>query len=277
MEIVIVDDAEQVARHAADAVVRALRRKPTLVLGLATGSSPVAAYEELARRVQAGELDFSGVQGFALDEYVGLRATHPESYATVIARDVVAPLHMTPSLVHVPDGRGQDLDAAARDFDAAIAASGGIDVQILGIGANGHIGFNEPGSSLRSRTRVKTLAARTRADNARFFDSFEDVPLHCITQGLGTISEARELILVAQGATKAAAVAAAAEGPVTAMCPASVLQLHPRATMILDAKAAADLAHRDYYLHVAANKGRVQEYAGLSDYPPTGLELSAAR
>jgi glucosamine-6-phosphate deaminase len=161
---------------------------------------------------------------------------------------------MDPGGVHVPDGRADDLDAAADAYEAAIAAVGGVDLQLLGIGANGHIGFNEPTSSFASRTRVKTLAPRTRTDNARFFGSPDEVPVHCLTQGLGTILEARELLLVAQGETKAAAVAAAVEGPLTSMCPGSVLQLHPRATVVVDAAAAGRLQLLDYYRWTWANK-----------------------
>jgi glucosamine-6-phosphate deaminase len=147
-----------------------------------------------------------------------------------------------------------DLAAACRDYEAAIAAAGGIDVQILGVGANGHIGFNEPSSSFASRTRIKTLAARTRADNARFFASADEVPQHCLTQGLGTIMEARQVVLVAQGAAKAAAVAAIVEGPVSARWPGSILQHHPNAVVVVDEAAAARLELADYYRYVYDHK-----------------------
>lgn len=257
MEIIITADAEEVGRTAATVIAEALRRADQPVLGLATGSSPVTAYRHLAHLVAAGELDLGGVRGFALDEYVGLAAEHPQSYVSVIRRDVVEPLRMDPSLVHVPDGRAADVYAAAAAYDRSIAAAGGVDVQILGIGANGHIGFNEPSSSLASRTRVKTLAERTRADNARFFDRPEDVPMHCITQGIGTILDARQLVLVAAGAGKAAAIAAAVEGPVSGMCPASALQLHPDAIVVVDPAAASQLALADYYRYVYAHKAAV--------------------
>jgi glucosamine-6-phosphate deaminase len=160
----------------------------------------------------------------------------------------------------VPDGRASDLDAACRAYEAAIKAGGGTDLQILGIGANGHIGFNEPTSSFGSRTRIKTLAPRTRADNARFFDSPDEVPMHCLTQGLGTIMDARELLLVAQGSRKAAAVAAAVEGPVSSMCPASILQFHPEATVMVDEDAAAKLTLTDYYRYTYENKPSWQRF-----------------
>jgi glucosamine-6-phosphate deaminase len=168
----------------------------------------------------------------------------------VLLREVCAPLGLPPERLHVPDGSGDSeaaLSAAAADYERRIAEAGGVDVQILGIGANGHLGFNEPGSALTSRTRVKRLSERTRADNARFFDSVDAVPTHCVTQGLGTVLDARKLVLVASGAGKAAAVAAALEGPLSASCPASVLQWHADAVAVLDEAAAAGLANRDYY------------------------------
>ena len=254
MEVVVLAGAAEVALHAADVVSAVVRRRPGAVLGLATGSSPTGIYAELARRVAAGQLDCSRVSGFALDEYVGIPAGHPQSYASVIDAQVTRPLGLDPDRVQVPDGRAEDLEAAAAAYDAALAAAGGVDLQLLGIGANGHIGFNEPTSSFASRTRIKTLAPRTRADNARFFDRAQDVPTHCLTQGLGTILEARALLLVAQGEAKADAVAAAVEGPLASMCPASALQLHRRATVVVDEAAASRLRLVDYYRHTHAGK-----------------------
>jgi glucosamine-6-phosphate deaminase len=254
VEVVLLPDAEAVGRLAAEKVAAVVRRRPGAVLGLATGSSPSGIYAELARLVAAGALDLAGVACFALDEYVGLPPEHPESYAAVLRRSVVEPLGLDPSSAHVPDGCAADLEKAARQYEEAIAAAGGVDVQILGIGANGHIGFNEPTSSFGSRTRIKTLAPRTRADNARFFAAPGEVPTHCLTQGLGTILEARELVLVAQGEAKAEAVAAAVEGPLTSMCPASALQLHPRASVIVDEAAGSRLRLAEYYRHTYALK-----------------------
>ena len=236
------------------------RREP--VLGLATGSSPLGLYAELARAVAAGHLDLTSARGFALDEYVGLPAGHPESYREVLLREVCRPLGLPPERLAVPDGSGateRELAAAAVAYERAIAAAGGVDVQILGIGANGHLGFNEPGSSLASRTRVKRLSDRTRHDNARFFGGDVDaVPTHCVTQGLGTVLDARRLVLVASGSAKAAAVAAAVEGPLSASCPGSVIQWHAEAFVVLDEAAAAGLRNRDYYDASAA---------GLSESP----------
>lgn len=247
MEVVICSDAQEVGRVAADRVISYLDGLVTPVLGLATGSSPLALYAELARRVEAGVIDLSHALGFALDEYVGIDPAHPESYANVIRRTVVEPLRMDPERVRVPDGAAPDVQAAADEYDAAIELAGGVDVQILGIGSNGHIGFNEPFSSFSSRTRVKTLTPQTRADNARFFSSIDEVPRRCVTQGLGTIMDSRVAVLVASGEGKAEAVAALVEGPVAAQCPASILQFHPRAVIVVDEAAASSLAHAEYF------------------------------
>lgn len=252
MEVLVLPTSADVARRAAEVVLEGLAaaRGAGPVLGLATGSSPLGLYAELAGAVRAGRLDLSAATGFALDEYVGLPAGHPQTYREVLLREVCAPLGLAPERLHVPDGSGrteQELVAAAAEYERLITEAGGVDVQILGIGANGHLGFNEPGSSLSSRTRVKRLSDRTRHDNARFFDGPHDVPTHCVTQGLGTVLDARRLVLVASGPTKAAAVAAALEGPLSASCPASVLQWHPDATAVLDEAAATQLRNRDYY------------------------------
>ena len=248
-EVVIVESAAAAGEVAADAIEGLVRSNPAAVLGLATGSTPLTTWRALARR----ELDLSRVLGFALDEYVGLPAGHPESYRAVITREVVEPLGLTPSLVRVPADDGP-IETAGADYEAAIVAAGGVDLQILGIGSTGHIGFNEPGSSFASLTRVKTLTEQTRRDNARFFESPEQVPLHCITQGLGTILRARHLVLLAFGEAKAAALAGAVEGPLTASLPGSAIQLHPRVTVIVDEAAASELRFADYYRYAWANR-----------------------
>jgi glucosamine-6-phosphate deaminase len=208
-------------------------------------------YQALEPRLHG--IDVSRVRGFALDEYVGLEPGHPESYRAVITREVVEPLGLTPDLVRVPAESGP-LQTAGEDYEAAILAAGGIDLQVLGIGRTGHVGFNEPGSSFASLTRVKTLTEQTRRDNARFFPSLDDVPTHCVTQGLGTILRARELVLLAFGEAKAPAVAGAVEGPVTSSLPGSVIQLHPRVTVIVDEAAASGLANADYYRSAWENR-----------------------
>lgn len=245
MQIILCDSPSQVGARAADIVEARLRQGPA-VLGLATGGSPETTYRELIRRHRERGLSFADVTAFTLDEYAGLPAGHEQSYHSTIRREFVDHVDLPLEQLHTPRGDAEDLAAEAERYDAAIAATGGVDVQLLGIGANGHIGFNEPSSSLSSRTRVKTLAGKTRADNARFFPEGE-VPRLCLTQGLGTIGEARCAVLVALGENKAAAVRAMVEGPVSAWCPASVLQLHRRAVVVLDPGASAELALRDYY------------------------------
>ncbi len=252
MEVLVLPSPAEAARRAAEVVLEGLRsadrEEPTL--GLATGSSPLGLYAELARAVSAGRLDLSRAKGFALDEYVGLPVGHPQSYREVLLREVCARLGLPPERLHVPDGSGSDeaaLAAGAVEYEGLIRAAGGVDVQILGIGANGHLGFNEPGSALSSRTRVKRLSDRTRADNARFFDSADDVPTHCVTQGLGTVLGAKRLVLIATGTGKVDAIAAAVEGPLSASCPGSVIQWHADATVVVDEAAAAKLRNRDYY------------------------------
>lgn len=250
MKIIILPTADDVGDHAAGIILRGVANGTISVLGVATGSSPLPVYRALARERRGVLHD---LEVFALDEYVALPPTHPQSYHSVIDAEVTTPLGLDPARVHVPNGCAADVEAECLAYDAAIAAAGGIDLQILGIGVDGHIGFNEPTSSFGSRTRVKTLAPQTRADNSRFFDSNDVVPVHCITQGLGTIMEASEIVLIALGAAKAEAVADAVEGPVSSMCPASILQLHPKTTVILDESAASKLKLSDYYHYVAAN------------------------
>jgi glucosamine-6-phosphate deaminase len=254
MEVIICPSVQRVGEVAAAKAARiAGPIGPGVVLGVATGSSPVQTFAELARLVDAGELDLSEASAFALDEYVGIPEGHPESYHEIIRKTVTEPMHLDPARVHVPDGFAVDVAAACVEYEEAIRAVGGVDIQFLGVGSNGHIGFNEPTSSLSSRTRIKTLAARTLEDNARFFASVDEVPRHCLTQGLGTIMDARHVILVATGASKAHAIAQVVEGPVTAMYPGSVLQFHPHATIVVDEDAAAELTLADYYRQTYAN------------------------
>ncbi|MDR1355598.1 MAG: glucosamine-6-phosphate deaminase [Propionibacteriaceae bacterium] len=254
MEVIICSNETKVGEIGAAKVAKLVAEIGShVVLGIATGSSPLATYHCLANLVASGELDLSMASAFALDEYVGLPVDHPESYHATIARTITEPFRLNPARVHVPDGDPSRLDTAGQRYEAQISAAGGVDVQILGVGANGHIGFNEPTSSLTSRTRVKTLTPRTITDNARFFGSTTAVPRHCITQGIGTIMEARAIVLVATGELKAAAVSAIIEGALTSMWPGSVLQLHPRATCIIDEAAAGSLKLTNYYKQVYAN------------------------
>lgn len=250
MEVVITPSA---AVLAADAIEALVGSNPTAVLGLATGSSPLPTYQELIRRHEAGTgPSYDGVRCFLLDEYVGLPAGHPETYRETIFRELTDALGIARDRVHSPDA--SDPEHAGARYEEAILAAGGVDLQVLGIGSDGHLAFNEPGSSLASSTRIKTLTARTREDNSRFFGSIDDVPHHVLTQGLGTILRARHLVLLASGSGKADAIAAAVEGPLSATCPASVLQLHPHATVLVDDDAAAGLERGAYYLEVYAAK-----------------------
>ncbi|WAB84361.1 glucosamine-6-phosphate deaminase [Microcella daejeonensis] len=263
-EVIIVGDAAQGGRLVAEAVWSLVARRAEAVLGLATGSSPLPVYDAL--RDHASRL--AGVRGFALDEYVGLPPGHPQSYRAVIDREVVQPLGLDPARVRVPgddiarrlaSGDSRALAEAGERYETELDRVGGVDLQLLGIGSTGHIGFNEPGSSFASRTRMKTLTERTRSDNARFFSSPDEVPMHCITQGLGTIGRSRHLVLLAFGAQKARAIAEAVEGPVTSAHPASAIQLHPRVTVVVDEAAASRLRFADYYRHAWANKPEWQE------------------
>lgn len=242
MLVIVKDSYEEISREAAQLVADRLRRKPNLVLGLATGSTPVGLYKELIRMHKEEGLDFSRVTTFNLDEYVGLRPSHDQSYHHFMKENLFRHINIPPGQTHVPDGMADDIDAFCDWYEAEMARRGGVDLQILGIGANGHIAFNEPGSSLGSRTRVKTLTEKTRQDNARFFASPPEVPKYAITMGVGTIMEAKELILLANGAGKADAIKASVEGPITSQCPASVIQLHRKTFVIITRDAAARLS-----------------------------------
>ena len=250
MEIIIQPNQDQATEIAARTIAGLIRRKPDAVLGLATGSTPLKLYSQLI----AMHLDWLRVRTFNLDEYVGLAEDHPQSYHRFMHEHLFRHINIDPRNVHIPDGKASDIPAHCAEYEQRIRAAGGIDLQILGIGSDGHIGFNEPSSSLASRTSIKTLTPRTRQDNARFFERTEDVPGHVITMGIGTIMDAREILLLAFGPSKAGAVAGAVEGPVTASNPASILQMHPAARFFLDDEAAARLERADYYRWVHANK-----------------------
>lgn len=247
MKILIVPDHATAALRTAGTIMRQIAGNPRSVLGLATGGTMEPVYAALVSGVQAGRLDMRSIRTFNLDEYVGLPPEHPQSYRHFMETRLFAPIGLDRDRTALPRGDAADPAEEAARYDHAITAAGGIDLQLLGIGANGHIGFNEPTSSLSSRTRVKTLTRRTMEDNARFFDPHEMVPRYAITVGIGTIMEARSIVLLATGGTKAAAVAAMVEGPVTARVPASILQFHRSVTVICDEAAAAHLQLRDYY------------------------------
>src|SRR5919201_3289654 len=242
MLVILRKTYEDLSQEAARLVADRLRRKPNLVLGLATGSTPLGLYKALIEKHKRDGLDFSKVTTFNLDEYIGLPPSHPQSYRYFMTESFFKHINLDPRHTHVPDGMAHDVEAQCEWYEQRIREVGGIDLQILGIGANGHIAFNEPGSSLGSRTRIKTLSERTVRDNARFFESSQQVPKYAITMGIGTIMEARELLILASGEGKANAVKAAVEGPITATCPASICQMHRRAYFIIDEAARSKLS-----------------------------------
>lgn len=254
MEVIIQSDYAQMSRVAARMVVEVLNAKPNAVLGMATGSTPLGLYQELVRLYKAGEVDFSRVTTFNLDEYVGLPTNHPQSYHYFMRENFFNHVNIQPQNINIPSGTTDNYPAFCEWYEQRIEECGGIDLQILGIGSDGHIAFNEPTSSMRSRTRLKTLAKQTIDDNARFFERREDVPVYAITMGVGTILDARKLVLVASGKAKARAIAQAVEGPVTSMVTASAIQLHRSAIVITDQEAAAQLTMRDYYEFIYAAK-----------------------
>ncbi|MGH9212159.1 MAG: glucosamine-6-phosphate deaminase [Acidimicrobiales bacterium] len=258
MEVVIVADRDEAGRLVAGAVAALVACRPAPVLGLATGGSPLSVYRELAGQVAAGRVSLARARAFLLDEYVGLPPEHPQAYRAFIARELEAHVDFAPGAVQGPAADAADIPAACAAYEEAIRAAGGVDLQLMGIGSDGHIGFNEPGSSLASRTRIKTLTDQTRRDNARFFRTLDEVPRHVVTQGIGTILEAHHLVLLAFGPAKAQAVAQAVEGPVTAMVPASALQLHPHVTVVVDEDAASRLRLAGYYRETFAHKPRWQ-------------------
>jgi len=247
MEIIVKDSPEEMSKVAARVVARTLNAKPNAVLGLATGSTPLGLYKELVRMHKEEGLDFSQVTTFNLDEYVGLTRENDQSYHYFMHENLFKHINIPTHNIHIPSGTTDNYEAFCKWYEQRIVERGGIDLQILGIGSDGHIAFNEPSSSLGSRTRIKTLAKQTIDDNARFFESPEDVPIYAITMGVGTILEAKKIILLANGEGKADAVAQAIEGPVTSMITASALQLHEDVMFIVDRAATGSLKMLDYY------------------------------
>ena len=259
MEVIIQSSSQEASALGARLVARLVRRKPSAVLGLATGSTPLPLYRDLIRLHREEKLDFGAVTSFNLDEYLGLPPAHPASYHHFMRENLFRHLNIPEENTHIPDGLTTDVPAFCQAYEEAIRMAGGLDLQILGIGGDGHIGFNEPGSSLVSRTRIKSLTPRTRQDNARYFSTEDEIPRHVITMGVGTIMESQEIVLLAFGEGKAEAVAAAVEGPIPASVPASILQLHERATLLLDEAAAGDLRRSAYYRWIYDHKPAWQE------------------
>jgi glucosamine-6-phosphate deaminase len=254
MEVIILPTAKEASLAAAHVIARLVRARPRAVLGLATGDTPRGVYAELVRAHREEGLDLSGVTTFNLDEYVGLDEAHPASYRRYMREHLFAHVNLRPERTHLPDGLAADVDAACAAYEQAIRAAGGVDLQLLGLGADGHVGFNEPTSSLASRTRVKTLTAATLEALRGALPPGAAPPRHVLTMGIGTILEARRCLLLAFGERKARAVASLVEGPLAALVPASALQLHPQATVLLDEAAASRLALAAYYRDVHRNK-----------------------
>ncbi len=245
MEVIIKDSYEEISALAARMIAQVVRGKPNAVVGLATGSTPLGTYQELIRLHKEEGLDLSGVTTFNLDEYVGLPGDHDQSYRWFMNKNLFNHINIDPANTHVPNGMADDIERSCEEYEEAITAAGGIDIQLLGIGENGHSAFNEPGSSLGSRTRVKTLDEETITDNARFFENMEDIPRYAITMGIGTIMDSRAVILLANKESKAEAISITVEGPITAMVPATIVQMHPKATIIVDRPAGSKLT-REY-------------------------------
>lgn len=255
MEVIIASDENTLARKCADIIESQITTLPDSVLGLATGSTPLGLYEELIRRHREHGLNFSGVSTFNLDEYIGIPADHPQSYRTFMNQNLFDHININQSQTHVPNGMGENPLDSGPIYEKKIKEAGGIDLQVLGVGTDGHIGFNEPTSSLRSSTRIKTLTHQTLEDNSRFFSADEFQPKLAITMGIGTILESRRILMMATGESKALAVREMVEGAISAFFPASALQLHERVTVIVDEAAASKLELKGYYKFV----GKLQD------------------
>jgi len=244
MKLIIVKDAAEMSRKAAEIFAARIKKKANLVLGLATGSTPEKMYAELAKMNRRKEVDFTEVSTFNLDEYVGLRGDHDQSYRYFMNKNLFNKINIQKENTHVPDGMALDTKETCKLYELAIKGAGGVDLQLLGIGSNGHIAFNEPGSPKASRTRVVKLTKNTIKDNSRFFKKVSEVPTKALSMGNGTINEAKEIVLIANGANKAKAVKATLEGPVTEKVPASLVRDHKKITFILDEEAASLLTKK---------------------------------
>ena len=259
MEIIIQSTYKQLATIASEIIRDALLKKPDLVLGLATGSTPIGLYKALVRMHKEDRLDFSSVTTFNLDEYVGIPCEHPQSYHTFMANHFFDHVNIPLKNRHIPQNTAENHEAFCAAYEEAIACAGGIDIQVLGIGTDGHIGFNEVGSSLASRTRIVTLTESTLVANASHFEGdVSAVPEMAITMGIGTIMKAKQCLLLANGTSKSEAIAKAVEGPITSMVPASILQMHPNTVTLIDESAASDLKEVEYYKRSYANKLKLQ-------------------
>jgi glucosamine-6-phosphate deaminase len=260
MEVIIQPTAELAASLVARIVARELRSNPHLALGLATGRTMERVYGCLVRMHKQEKLDFSLCRTFNLDEYVGLFPADPNSYRHYMERHLFNQVNVDPRNTHLPNGLATDLDKECARYEESIDRFGGIDLQLLGIGRAGHIGFNEPLSALHSRTRVKALTPTTLKQNAAFFGGEEKMPRRAITMGVGTILDSRRCLLLATGESKAEVIVKAVEGPITSMISATALQLHRRCTVIVDEAAASQLKEKDYYRWIFANEPEWEDY-----------------
>jgi glucosamine-6-phosphate deaminase len=263
MEVVIRPTAYGAADLVARVIAAEIRKNPRLVLGLATGKTMESVYARLVQMHREEGLDFSSCRTFNLDEYVGLSVNNANSYRHYMNHHLFLRVNIDLENTHLPDGMASDLGAECVHYEKLIAESGGIDLQLLGIGKNGHLGFNEPLSALHSRTRVKVLSPVTRAQNAPLFAGTDSVPARAITMGVGSILDCRRCILLATGAEKAAIVAKAIEGPMTSMISATALQLHPECTLILDEAASSKLQESEYYHWVFENQPEWEPFRAL--------------
>lgn len=263
MQIVILPTANDVADYGANVFIRQLIQKPTSVLGLATGSTPVALYQKLIEAYQQKRISFQRATTFNLDEYLGLKGDHAQSYRHFMNRQLFEQVDVDTSLTHVPPGNANNPINACEEYERMIENCGGIDLQLLGIGRNAHIGFNEPSSGLRSRTRVKTLTQETIDDNARFFSENEFQPHLSITMGIGTILDSRKVMLLATGESKALAIRDTVEGPLSASCPASALQMHQSAIIVVDEAAASLLENAEFYKHIERENQALMASLGI--------------
>ena len=241
MEIVISSSTDELNLKGAEYFEKLLAAKPDAVLGLATGSTPIGIYNELIRKYRAGRIDFSRAKAVNLDEYIGLSPDDNQSYANFMQQKLFSQINIQPGNCYIPNGTADDIDAECQRYDRVIASMGGIDIQLLGIGHDGHIGFNEPGHSFEKQTHSIELTKETIAANARFFESMEKVPKRAITMGIKAIMNAKSILLVAFGADKCDIVYRALTGPITPSVPSSILQLHPNLTVLLDDSAGAKL------------------------------------
>jgi glucosamine-6-phosphate deaminase len=260
MEVIVKSSYDEICEEAALIIQQEWEKKSTLVLGLATGATPLGVYKKIIEMNQRNEIDFSSIIAFSLDEYLGLEEDHPQSFAYYMKENFFKHINIKMENIFRLEGKPPDIETHCQEYEEKIKSYGGIDIQILGIGRNGHIGFNEPGSSLSSRTRVKTLAEETIRDNARFFTDEQEIPRFCLTMGIGTVMEAKIIILLASGKDKSEAIKNCVEGALTASVPASALQLHPRVKILVDEEAGSLLTNKDYYKWVFKNKGRVKDY-----------------